>query len=548
MLTSLVSIFLVFAVVISSPSVTEQPASQEQATTSETNVENRSKEQSDEVPNELLAPVATGIAKQTITILAVKTLDYSPDGSQIAVGGGEGIARVWEVTSEFLVRQQQAHESWLFDLVHHPNQKILATAGGDNLIKLWNMSEETWTVRELKGHTDDLHGIAFTPDGERLVSGSDDTTVRLWNLETLKHELLGKHDKQVTDIAMSPSDDLAASSSRDGTIRLWDLKSGQSAGILKGHSADVLAIAFSPDGKSLASASYDQTITIWDCGSLKAIRTIPAHEDWVFCVAFSPDGRQLASGGADGKLKLWNLEDGTLLQEVEQPSDISAVVFAPDGKALVAGRVDGYLKLYRVGEQLELFKTIPPASYSPVYPATKTKELTTKDFLQLHLDLLDPDKEQWDQSLGKLSLTGDGFTVKLLDQIDPESLSAPKQEMWTRAREQIRQRTQHQSETQKLHRIDTLLTRAATADLNCHPLELLLKSWTLKEIQTQTESSYARKELRRIRDTVPEVKTELEYGDLHERKKHYIQTLLEGYPDDDAPSDNDRPEINLEDI
>ena len=96
------------------------------------------------VPEELFAPVATAIAERTITLLAVKTIRFSPDGEQIAVGGGEGIVRLWDFEKQLLNHSEQVHAGWLFDIDFHPKQKLLATGGGDGLIKIWDMSEKKW--------------------------------------------------------------------------------------------------------------------------------------------------------------------------------------------------------------------------------------------------------------------------------------------------------------------------------------------------------------------------------------------------------------------
>lgn len=504
--------------------------------------------QSSEVLDAPLAPVAVGLAQRTITLLAVKTIAFSPNGKLVAVGGADGIARVWDFEKQTLWHDEQVHAGWLFDLQFHPDGKSLLTGGGDNAIKIWSFGKE-WTARILQGHTDDLHGVAFTPDGKRVVSGSDDTTVRVWDLKTGKDQILGKHDKQVTDVAVHPEGHLAASSSRDGTIRLWDLDKLKPAGLLKGHTADVLAIAFSPDGRQIVSASYDKSVIVWDVGTKKAVHQFEKHTDWAFCVDFSTDGKKLATGGGDRKIFVWNLSDGKLLQEIEQQADVSAVEFSPDGKHFVAGLINGYLQLYRTGDKLEHFGVIPPMGWSPLLPGIVSEPLSTQEFLKLHADLQNPDSESWDASVGKLSVAGDGFTLQLLEAIDPATLSAPKREMWTRARETLTLRVQREAARDQIKWLEHRLNRSAAADLECHSLETVLKSWTLEKIGSQMQINGIRQELQRIRAEAPDKETKLTYGLLHERVNHYIDQLLEKYPEEkpktepvDPPKIEQKPE------
>ena len=66
-----------------------------------------------------------------------------------------------------------------------PDGIILASAGGDKIIKLWNWKTGTG-IKNLKGHTRFIESICFFNDGKMLASGGADQIIKLWNIITGK--------------------------------------------------------------------------------------------------------------------------------------------------------------------------------------------------------------------------------------------------------------------------------------------------------------------------------------------------------------------------
>ena len=266
------------------------------------------------------------------------TVQYSPDGTLLAVGGSVGIWLYDAQTHEAVSLLTDHGTGSVSSLAFSPNGQILASDGPGHTVILQEVS--TGTLQHiLKGHTNWIYGVAFSPDGQTLASGGGDGTVRLWDTATgtLRHTLRG-HATSVWSIAFSPDGQTLASGGGDGTVRLWDTATGTLRHSLEGHTASVRSVAFSPDGQTLASGSGgDGTVRLWDMATGTLRHSLESHTDFVRSVAFSPDGQTLASGDADGTVRLWDMATSTLRHSLEgHTASVRSVAFSPDGQTLAS--------------------------------------------------------------------------------------------------------------------------------------------------------------------------------------------------------------------
>lgn len=156
---------------------------------------------------------------------------FSRDGSYLAAGGRCGTLRVWNTSDFQQIAQYRVHNKRIRSIEFTPtneivsagddqlvkitdpmnpqagralprhasklyatailDEQLLATAGSDNLIHIWNM-ESMQLVGSMKGHTGTVTSLTYAQ--RTLISGSYDTFVRVWNIEQL-----GNFEQRTTD-------------------------------------------------------------------------------------------------------------------------------------------------------------------------------------------------------------------------------------------------------------------------------------------------------------------------------------------------------------
>ena len=242
---------------------------------------------------------------------AMRALAFSPDGRLIAGGaalmdGGRGASVeeedkfeifLWDVSTGELRQKIPAHTNSITALAFSPDNNLLASAGRDRTLKVWDCrtfglkkmaSDHMLSVEEMQTIADAtnakslknsmppvswLNAISFTHDGKQIIAGSGDSIIRLYDSESVK--IVG---------VLKP--------------RGWPiLRSFISTYSSIGNSAATPTGAMIPRGPAGRGMNPVMIRGRW-----------PYHPGSLNSLALAPDGRTIAIGNSDGKIRLITLK------------------------------------------------------------------------------------------------------------------------------------------------------------------------------------------------------------------------------------------------
>jgi WD40 repeat protein len=151
----------------------------------------------------------------------------SPNGQYLATAGKDAMVRVFDLNKVKLLHELK-HPGETNGVTFTRDNGRLLTGCADATIRVFDVASGK-PAGELRGHASGgITDLQFSSDDKLLASAGIDNTVRLWNTADLsKPELLETyrdHDNLVFGVAISPDNQLLASVDWADKVLVWDLR------------------------------------------------------------------------------------------------------------------------------------------------------------------------------------------------------------------------------------------------------------------------------------------------------------------------------------
>ena len=323
-----------------------------------------------ELPNKAKARLGKG---------RIRAMQFSPDGTQLAIGSEIGM---------WLYEVHTGNEIALFpgrceSLAFSPDGRFLVNGGGDPSSSIggsrWETGLQLWEIDTnqkvtLPATLPAASELWFSDDSKTLGALNQAGDTIYWvDTDTGKShakKFENRRDAHPRDVYALTHDKVAIAED-SGILELWNSETGRKLSTLTGpaerlqiigpDSNRVISLAFSPDGTHLATGRLDRSVRLWDTsGNSEPILLqkqslsgdlLRTHQELVGgpdVLLFSPDGKILVYA-AGQHVKFWNTTTGTLITPfTAHIGFIEHLAFSTDGSTLASASKDGTIKYWNI--------------------------------------------------------------------------------------------------------------------------------------------------------------------------------------------------------
>jgi WD40 repeat protein len=310
----------------------------------------------------------------TLPDVQISVLAFSPDGTRVAIGAGDGTAGVWSLPTVQELVSYHGPTAAINSIQFMPDGKSVLVASGDGVVRLWRATgvEQSFQTVPLTGSPQqiafDADRIETVPSEQPVVFTTPILGGQAPQKATFRHVqtvVLSADGRLALGI---PTSATAPGTTQVGALTIWDTRTDRVVRTLPGQilpSGSPEPVTFSWNDASIALAEgaggFASSAAILSVVTGRTVQLLSAD---VACgsppisFAFSRDDRRAAGADFCGYADVWDTRTGRLLRQVDQGGEVSGVDLSPDGSKLLASSWDSRATIWNVATGRRLVNLI----------------------------------------------------------------------------------------------------------------------------------------------------------------------------------------------
>ncbi|XP_075931298.1 cilia- and flagella-associated protein 337-like [Petromyzon marinus] len=231
---------------------------------------------------------------------------------------------------------------------------LVAAAGADCLVHVWNRYVTSRPVVRLQGHAAPVLALAIVHERRTLISYGKDAVVKVWDLQE-QHACLQtlcvrfpcvqpgrtlRHGDFPLLLLPPPLHGVLASCADYVALLPLGVPEARGAGIYT-HGTALSAAAYNPLFRQVVTGGEDSCVIVWDVETgAKWLALNNAHgEEEITSLGFDSSGRRLLTGARNGTVKVWNVQNGHNLLKLQAvgAAEVTGVACLREHKLLTVG-------------------------------------------------------------------------------------------------------------------------------------------------------------------------------------------------------------------
>jgi WD40 repeat protein len=276
-------------------------------------------------------------------------LGWHPDQRQLVSGGQDGKVKLWSLDSPEAKASLPMGSAWVEVLKWSPNGKFLAVSAGK---KLAIIDPEMNQLTAYPDQPKTIADLVWFGNSRQFATGGFGG-VRFWSPTGTEMCEEFEWRGAILKLALSPDEKLLAAGAQESTVHFWYVKDGKDLE-MSGYPLKVRELSWDSSSKMLATGG-GELITIWNCGGKGPAGSQPIqlglHTEPLASLTFQKRGPLLASGCITGKVVLWcpSLSEKHLaFSTLPDDEGVANLQWSPSDGLLAVGGDRGTVEVYSV--------------------------------------------------------------------------------------------------------------------------------------------------------------------------------------------------------